>query len=112
MKTNENPPNMTKASSGQTQKAASDGAREKKFTKINGRPTRKDYKRLCREVQAASTQEYVPYEGAEDNGYLAKILGSVKYTALTGLDYEKPNAKPSTVHPISTKIRPTKKERN
>jgi hypothetical protein len=91
---------MTKASSArQTQKAASDGAKEKKFTKINGRPTRKDYTRLCKEVQAASTQEYVPYEGAEDNGYLAEILGSVKYTALTGLDYEKPDAKPSSVHP-------------
>ena len=91
---------MTKASSArQTQKAASDGAKEKKFTKINGRPNRKDYTRLCKEVQAASTQEYVPYEGAEDNGYLAEILGSVKYTALTGLEYEKPEEKPSAIHP-------------
>ena len=66
-------------------------------TKINGRPTRKDYTRLCKEVQAASTQEYVPYEGAEDNGYLVNILGSIKYMALTGLVYEKPEAKPE--HP-------------
>ena len=105
---------MTKASSArQTQKAASDGVREKKFTKINGRPSRKDYTRLCKEVQAASTQEYIPYEGAEDNGYLAEILGSTKYTALTGLEYEKPNAKPSTVHPdIDDYTSDEKKEQN
>ena len=67
--------------------------------KIKGRPTRKDYTRLCKEVQAASTQEYVPYEGAEDNGYLAKILGAEKYTALTELEYEKPQEEPPAVHP-------------
>ena len=91
---------MTAASTArQTQKAASDSARERKFTKINGRPTRKDYNRLCKEVQEASTQEYVPYPGAEDNGYLAEILGDTRYTALTELEYEKPDEKPSAIHP-------------
>ena len=91
---------MTAASTArQTQKAASDSAKERKFTKINGRPTRKDYTRLCKEVQEASTQEYVPYEGAEDNGYLAEILGDTRYTALTTLVYEKPDEKPSAIHP-------------
>ena len=90
---------MTKASSArQTQKASSDSAKERKSTKINGRSTRKDYTRLCKEVQAASSQEYVPYEGAKDNIYLAEILGSAKYTAFTGLDYEKPEGKPPAVH--------------
>ena len=54
---------------------------------------------MCKEVQAASTQEYVPYEGSDDNGYLAEILGAKKYTALMGLDYEKPEEEPSAVHP-------------
>ena len=39
------------------------------------------------------------HEGAEVNGYLAEILGNVKYTALTGLEYEKPEEKPSAIHP-------------
>ena len=90
---------MAASTARQTQKAASDSARERKFTKINGRPTRKDYTRMCKEVQEASTQEYVPYPGVEDNGYLAKILGDVKYMALTGLEYEKPEEKPSAIHP-------------
>ena len=91
---------MTAASTArQTQKAASDCARDRKFTKINGRPTRKEYTPLCKEVQEASTQEYVPYEGAEDNGYLAEILGNTRYMALTTLVYEKPDEKPSAIHP-------------
>ena len=90
---------MTKVSSARKQKAAANNARERKFTKINRRPTRKDYTCLCKVVQAASTQEYVPYEGAEDNGYLAKILGAEKYMALTELKYEKPEEKPPAVHP-------------
>ena len=90
---------MTKASSArQTQNAASDSVKEKNLTKINGQPTKKDYTRLFKEVQAAFTQEYVTYEGAKDNGYLPEILGEEKYTALTGLDYEKPEGKPPPVH--------------
>ena len=50
-------------------------------------------------MQAASTQEYVPYEGAENSGYLAEVLGDAKYTTLTGLDYENPEEKPARVHP-------------
>ena len=46
-----------------------------------------------------TTQEYVPYEGADDNGYLVKILGAEKYTALTELEYEKPEEKAPAVHP-------------
>ena len=81
------------------QKAAANSVSERKFIKINEQPTWKDYTRLCKKVQAASTQEYVPYEGAEDNGYLAKILGAAKYMALTGLEYKKPKEKPPPVHP-------------
>ena len=91
---------MTAASAArQTQKASSDSARERKFMKINGQPTRKDYTCLCKEVQEASTQEYVPYPGAEDNGYLAEVLGDARYTALTELEYETPEEKPSAIHP-------------
>ena len=74
---------MTKSPSArQTQKAAADSTRERKFTKINERPTRKDYTCLCKEVQAASTQEYVPYKGADDNGYLAQHPSCVRQKIL------------------------------
>ena len=91
---------MTRASPArQTQKAAFNSTRGRKSTKINRQPTRKDCSQLCKEVQAASTQEYVLYEGAEDNVYLAEGLVDEKYAALTELEYEKPEEKPALVHP-------------
>ena len=84
-----------------TQKSAFNSTRKRKFPKINGQPSRKEYSCLCREVQEAATQEYVPYKGAEDNGYLAEVLGDEKYTALLELEYERPEEKPALVHPDS-----------
>ena len=90
---------MTKATSArQAQKVVYNSAKERKFTKINVRPTRQDYNLLNKEIQEPAVLEHVVYEVVDDNGYLAEVIGDVRYLTLTNLLYDTPTEKPSLVH--------------
>ena len=42
--------------------------------------------------------ENVIYEGADENGYIAEIIGDARYLALTGETHVTPTVKPPLVH--------------
>ena len=72
--------------------------KERKFTKINVWPSRKDFN-LLKKRYKGQQYEHVIHEGAEDNRYLVEvIIAHARYQALTQLNYIEPPDKPPLVH--------------
>ncbi len=70
------------------------GVRTTPFTQIHGRPTRQDYELLTKEASdLASEVENITFTWSRDTatgeeyGLLAEIIGDVKYTHLTNLNW-------------------------
>ena len=92
------------SSAKQAKTTAFDAVRATPFTRVHGRPTRKDYKILKEEASAlASKVEDITYTWTKDAmtnyGLLADILGFNNYYKLTSIDtYAIPN-KPAPYNP-------------
>ena len=71
-----------------------DGVRATPFTQIHGRPTRQDYELLKKEASDLGSEvENITFTWSrdiatgEEYGLLAEIIGDVKYTHLTNLNW-------------------------
>ncbi len=91
----------------QAETTALDSVRTISFTRVHGRPTRRNYKTLKEEASAlASKVEDITYgwsKNATDNyGLLADILGADKYDELTGINSFTIPCKPASYDPTIT----------
>ncbi len=81
----------------------------KPFTRVHGRPTRKDYETIKEEASALESEvEDITYawsrDAANEYGLLADIIGFNNYDNLTGIDtctLPRPN-QPPTIQPSQT----------
>jgi hypothetical protein len=75
----------------QTEQAAFEQVRLKPFTKIHGRPTRRDRNTLREEICVAASEVDMPFAEAGEFGLLGEIMDADEYTAVTdGLVYAAP----------------------
>ncbi len=86
------------------------------FTRVHGRPKRKDYETLKDEALAlASEVDDITYvwsrDAAEDYDLLADILGFDEYDELTGIDTYAIPAEPALYDPAVTNATPTHKRK-
>ena len=96
----------------QAETTAHDAVRATPFTRVHGRPKRKDYEILKEEASAlASEVEDITYawsrDAAEEYGLLADILGEDEYEELTGIDTYVIPAEPASYDPAVTNATPT-----
>jgi hypothetical protein len=96
----------------QAETTAHDAVRATPFTRVHGRPKRKDYETLKEEASAlASEVEDIKYawsrDAAEEYGLLADILGEDEYEELTGIDTYTIPAEPASYDPTVTAATPT-----
>lgn len=96
----------------QAETTAHDAVRATPFTRVHGRPKRKDYEILKEEASAlASEVEDITYawsrDAAEDYGLLADILGADEYEELTGIDSYVIPVEPASYDPAITNATPT-----
>ena len=96
----------------QAETTAHEAVRATPFTRVHGRPKRKDYETLKDEASAlASEVEDITYawsrDAAEEYGILADILGSDEYEELTGIDTYAIPAEPASYDPAITDATPT-----
>ena len=82
------------------------------FTRVHGRPKRKDYETLKDEASAlASEVEDITYawskDAAKEYGLLADILGFDEYNELTGIDTYTIPMEPASYNPAITNATPT-----
>jgi hypothetical protein len=98
---------MMPSSAKQVKTTAFDAVRATPFTRVHGRPTRKDYEILKEDASAlASEVEDITYPWTKDAmtnyGLLTDILGFDNYYELTGIDtYAIPN-EPASYDPTIT----------
>ena len=96
----------------QAETTAHEAVRATPFTRVHGRPTRKDYETLKDEASAlASEVEDITYawsrDNAEEYGLLADILGADEYDELTGIGTYASPAEPASYDPAITNATPT-----
>ena len=96
----------------QAETTAHEAVRATPFTRVHGRPKRKDYETLKDEASAlASEVEDITYawsrDAAEEYGILADILGSDEYEELTGIETYAIPAEPASYDPAITDATPT-----
>ena len=92
----------------QTTQAAFDKVRAKPFTKIHGRPERKDRDTLEDEACEAAGEFDLPFQWAKDDqgtnyGAVAEVIGAARYEKLTGIaTYVKEPVPPAYDESITT----------
>ena len=96
----------------QAETTAHESARAKPFTRVHGRPTRKNYETIKEEASAlASEVEDITYawsrDAANEYGLLADIIGFDNYDNLTGIDTYAAPPEPATYDPAITNLTPT-----
>lgn len=96
----------------QAETTAHESARAKPFTRVHGRPTRKNYETIKEEASAlASEVEDITYawsrDAANEYGLLADIIGFDNYDNLTGIDTYIAPQEPATYDPAITNLTPT-----
>jgi hypothetical protein len=96
----------------QAETIAYESVRAKPFTRVHGRPTRKDYEIIKEEASAlASEVEDITYawsrDAANEYGLLADIIGFDNYDNLTGIDSYAAPPEPTTYDPAITNLTPT-----
>jgi hypothetical protein len=96
----------------QAETTAHEAVRATPFTRVHGRPKRKDYETLKDEASAlASEVEDITYawsrDATEEYGLLADIIGEDEYEELTGIDTYVSPAEPASYDPAVTAATPT-----
>ena len=96
----------------QAETTAHEAVRATPFTRVHGRPKRKDYETLKDEASAlASKVKDITYawsrDAAKEYGLLADILGFDEYDELTGIDTYTIPAEPASYDPAITNATPT-----
>ena len=100
------------SSAKQAETTAHDSVRAKPFTRVHGRPTRKDYDTLKEEASAlASKVEDITYAWSRDAtneyGLLADVIRFDSYDNSTGIDTYAVPPEPQTYDPAITNATPT-----
>ena len=91
----------------QAETTAWEAVRATPFTRIHGRPTRRDYETLKEEAATLASQvEDITYAWSRDMhdnyGLLADIIGTDEYYDLTGIDTYAPPGEPASYDPAIT----------
>ena len=105
---------MTQVSGANTEQPTYDAVIKKTFTKIDGRPSRRNRDNLLIEVEKVLVCLIVPgFDWARKYGLLAETREGTEWEQLTGKVYEEPsNEEPTDTHPhIKKKWKEEKKER-
>jgi hypothetical protein len=100
----------------QAKTTALESVRASLFTRVHGRPTRRNYKTLKKEASAlASKVEDITYawskNATDDYGLLANILGANEYNELTNIDSYAIPLKPASYDPTITNATLTHKRK-
>ena len=85
---------MTQVSGSNTDQPTYDAVIKKTFTKIDGRPSRRNRDNFLVEVEKVFVCVSVPgFDWSSKYGPLAKTRGGTKWGELTGKEYEEPSNK-------------------
>ena len=70
--------------------------RDQPFTRIQGKPTWTEVKKVCQDLSDLALEVEVSYDWAGEYGLLGVIMGAVKYHSETGLNMIDPTKPPNT----------------